>query len=274
MSPRINARLSISNHLTVFAGYGLYGQAPSQLWLAADRNNRNLPYFKDVQTTAGFTYEPTIPVRARVDAYYKNYLDYPVSAIDSIRTLVGWGTDYQFYDPRWISADGRGYSRGVESYIEIDPHKNTSVVLSGSLSRCRFRGVSAREIPSDFDVLYTYSLAAYWSPLACLDLTTSFVGEGGKPYTPIDPLRSRWYNDTVYQRDKQNSERFRPYQRIDVGLSIHWRIGGATGTNYITVINLLDRKNPYFHYWHQSRHEIRTYYQWERLVVTGFALSF
>ena len=246
VSPRIACKSALSDRLSFSAGYGLYGQDPSPLWLASDPSNQTLPYFKATHLTAGISYSNEPELSVRLEGYLKRYLNYPVAAWDTIRTMVDWGTDYAFYDTRAISADGRGFARGIESVVRCQPAPDLRISLAASISKSKFRGVSCGELPGSFDTEYSLAASASFLPRSWMQIGMSFAREGGRPHTPVDTALSRRYSYTVYDKSRTNSARYPAYQKLDISLTLVWSVGGVNIRNYFSILNALNAGNVYF----------------------------
>lgn len=274
ISPRVNVEYSALRNLTISCGFGLFGQPPSPLWLASDESNYNLPFFKATHLTAGLAYSPHDAISIRLEAYHKEYLNYPVSYSDSIRTMVDWGTDYRFYDTRAISADGSGYARGLELTLQQRIADRFNCLIGASLSTSRYSGISGEEIEGDFDTRYSLSGSFNYRPVSWLRTALRFVRTGGRPYTPVDVLTSYFRNFTYLDHARINEAYYPPYHRLDFRVETILPIRNGSLSIYIDVLNLYDRRNVYFYYWSSKQEEVRPYYQWKRLAIAGITVEF
>gem|GEM_PF-4284363 len=274
ISPRVNVEYSVSQTLTISCGLGLFGQPPSPLWLASDESNHNLPFFKATHLTAGIACRPHDAISIRLEAYHKEYLNYPVSYSDSIRTMVDWGTDYRFYDTRAISADGSGHARGLELTLQQRIADRFNCLIGVSLSTSRYSGIAGEEVEGDFDTRYSIGGSFRYRPVSWLRTALRFVRTGGRPYTPVDVLMSSLRNYTYLDPARINEAYYPPYHRLDFRVETILPILDRSLSIYIDVLNVYDRRNVYFYYWSSKDKEIRPYYQWKRLAIAGITAEF
>jgi len=274
LSPRLHVQCDLADGLIATAGYGLFGQPPSNLWLASDPSNLHLPFFKATHLTAGLRWTLTDQISIRLETYYKNYLNYPVSYSDSIRTMVDWGTDYRFYDTRQIAADGSGYARGIELTLQGRYSGHLIYVLGGSLSRSRYKGISGDEVDGDFDTRYTLGASVSYLPFDWLQFAVKYSRKGGEPYTPVDELVSHLRRYTFYNYSRVNDAYYPPYHRLDLRIGTSWMIGSAAMELYVDILNLYDRENVYFYYWNSRQNRVESYEQWGQLAIVGIGVEF
>ncbi len=274
LSPRLHFRIELTEGLVATAGYGLFGQAPSNLWLASDPGNYHLPFFRATHLTAGARWVPSKNLSLRVETYYKDYLNYPVSYADSIRTMVDWGTDFRFYDTRQITADGSGYARGIEITLQGTLHSSVSYVFGGSLSKSRYSGIAGHEVDGDFDTRYSLGASISYSPLRWLQFGLQYSRKGGEPYTPVDELVSYLRKYTILDYSRINESFYPPYHRLDLRISTEWSVAGADVELFGDLLNVYDRENVYLYYWDSDSASVDTYKQWNRLAVFGIGVQF
>lgn len=274
ISPRFHVKCELLQGLSATAGYGLFGQAPSNLWLASDPSNYDLPFFRATHLTAGARWMPSDNISLRVEAYYKDYLNYPVSYTDSIRTMVDWGTDFRFYDTRKVTADGSGYARGIEITLQGRLRDAINYVLGGSLSKSRYSGIAGHEVDGDFDTRYSLGASVSYSPLRWLQFGLQYSRKGGEPYTPVDELVSYLRRYTFFDHSRINEAFYPPYHRLDLRVSTSWAIGSVHMEVFGDLLNVYDRENVYLYYWDSDAARVESYKQWNRLAVFGIGVQF
>jgi hypothetical protein len=115
ISPRINLEYKINERFNIHSGYGIYYQNPEMIWILSDADNRNT--LKDIKCThyiIGTDYILLPSLKLTVEAYLKNYANYPVSSDPgySMISLANTGTDYgnNLTSNKLVSkGTGRGY---------------------------------------------------------------------------------------------------------------------------------------------------------------------
>ncbi|MCA1584950.1 MAG: TonB-dependent receptor [Acidobacteria bacterium] len=105
-SPRASATVNLSSHLSWSASYGAYYQQPAFLLVAAFPQNSSLVPWRADHYVTGLAWSPSPDRRVTVEAYRKNYRDYPVaSGLPSLALLVA--TTLSVYKPRGMTPYGR-----------------------------------------------------------------------------------------------------------------------------------------------------------------------
>jgi hypothetical protein len=217
---------------------------------------------------------PSDNLSLRLGAYYKDYLNYPVSYTDSIRTMVDWGTDFRFYDTRQITADGSGFAHGVEVTLQGRLRGKIRYVLGGSLSKSRYSGIAGHEVDGDFDTRYSLGASVSYFPLRWLQFGLQYSRKGGEPYTPVDELVSYLRRYTFLDHSRINEAFYPPYHRLDLRVSTHWSLGAVQTEIFRDMLNADDRENVYLSYWDSDTARVESYRQWNRLAVFGIGVQF
>jgi hypothetical protein len=95
---------------------------------------------------------------------------------------------------------------------------------------------------------------------------------GGKPYTP-QTYHREWQRWTLDPDQAVNSERMRPYRRLDFHIQRRWFYTRLSLLTYVEVENVLNTKNLWGYQYNQdgTRTEV---YQFGRMIIGGFVLEF
>lgn len=93
VSPRFGVSYSLLPTTTISASSGIYYQSPEYIWLTADPRNENLKFIKAIHYVAGIEHLFSPELRLSIEAYYKDYSNYPVSTIIPTYVLISGGTE-------------------------------------------------------------------------------------------------------------------------------------------------------------------------------------
>ncbi|MDX2150372.1 MAG: TonB-dependent receptor [Bryobacteraceae bacterium] len=118
-SPRGGLSYRITDKLSWRASCGQYFQQPFLLFLAAFPENRALTPFRADHYVTGFSYVASSTLRFTIEAYRKQYRDYPVCRNSrSFRWLASAtrSTCGRFLFP--LTNAGRGRAQGIELFVE------------------------------------------------------------------------------------------------------------------------------------------------------------
>jgi hypothetical protein len=266
--PRVTFSRRLRPNLTISSTIGEFAQPPCLLWLAADSDNRELPYFTANQLILGLEWLLGNTGRLKLEAYRKDYPNYPVAGFPPYVTMLDYGTEFDYYDVRHISADGQGYSRGLELQASSRLLPGLEILFTGSLLTSHYQGASG-ELAGDFDSDYIVGMLLSYRPISFIWITLRYQGAGGRPYTPIFEAKSAFYGYTIRDYHQLNTEHYPPYQRLDLKAQCDVAGLGGRFSFYVDVLNVLDRQNVYRHYWSETDKKIETLYQFGRLPLFG-----
>jgi hypothetical protein len=279
-SQRVKLTRRSGRNLVLSLAVSQHAQAPCLLWLASDVENLQLPYFRTTHLIFGLQWKPAEQTRVKAEVYRKTYHNYPVSSWDVVKPMTDYGTAFLFYDTRSIYDAAGGYARGLEVSINTVCFERLDFFVGGSLHTSRFRvrhntsRFESRDEPETrgaFDTEYSLVLQSAYSSGSGLAICCSYSGAGGLPYTPINRSRSIDRGFTTYNLYHYNEAQYPPYQRLDVRASYTVAVGEGKLTTYLDLINLLDRDNPYFHYWDDQTLQVSTFNQFGRLPLFGIS---
>lgn len=262
LSPRLALSYGLSSSTTLRLAWGYYAQNPEMEHLSKDPTLKSK---KAIHYVFGLTKKFDDNWAGWVEFYQKVYKDLVTG--DSLGNY---------------SNNGKGYSRGMELFLEKQKGRLTGW-LSYSL------GVSKRkefldqvESFSDFDQRHMASIVLDWNFSRRFTLGLQFRYTSGRPYTPtlrydrvfIDP---RWM--WVLVQAPTNSERYPSFHQLNLRLQYDFSIFRRSASFYVEVWNLYNRRNIMgydfdFDYEAENHVERRTFYYTRFLPSLGLRVNF
>ena len=241
-SPRFSVSYNLTGELSSTLSFGRYNQYPSTIWLVAEESNRNLEPIKADQVVLGLEYLWRPDTRVTVEAYTKQYHNYPVSLsrpyLVMVNTGAGFGGSEEGFasfgvDP--LTSEGTGWARGLELFIQ---KKMSEVPCYGTVSvsynQSRFTALDGIERAGSFDQTWIMNLGGGYIFNEKWEFSTKFRYATGRPYTPLDDNGQRLIS-------AYNSVRLDPNHSLDVRLDRRW--GGSWGLiSYIDIQNIYNKK--------------------------------
>jgi len=224
LSPRLSFSYALGPRWNVSGSVGSYYKLPSYTALGyrdapGGLVNKDLKYINAIHYTVGTQYVPRNDFRFTVEAYYKDYGNYPVSLTDGI-SMANIGTDFYAVGNDRYTSTGTGRVYGMEAYVQQKLITNLFYVLSASIYKSEFSGTDGIFRPSTWDYGYIVSSTVGYKFNRNWDLGVKYRIAGGQPYTPFDPDRSRaLYLTTgrgVYDYSRLNTERLPLFQQLDI----------------------------------------------------------
>lgn len=242
LSPRFSVSYNLTGELTSTLSVGRYNQYPSTVWLVAEESNRDLEPIKADQIVLGLEYLWRADTRVTIEAYTKQYQNYPVSLtrpyLVMVNTGAGFGGSEEGFasfgvDP--LSSDGTGWARGLELFIQKKmsevPYYGT---LSVSYNQASFKALDGIERPGSFDQTWIMNLGGGYIFNEKWEFSTKLRYATGRPYTPLD-------ENGQQLTSAYNSVRLDPNHTLDVRLDRRW--GGQWGLiTYIDIQNIYNKK--------------------------------
>lgn len=268
--PRISAKYSITDNLSIKAGYDKTyqyihllstntTQSPTDTWKLSDLNI-------DPQSGQQFSFGifksfNNSDLEASVEGYYKkskNILDYKVGANivlnQNLETelLQGEGKSYgvEFLlkktDGKLNGWLGYTYSR---AFIKLNSPFKEEMVNKGEYFPTNF------DKPHDFSAVLNYKFTKRYS------LSSNFTYQTGRPITyPVGKFVFGGADYTLYS--DRNKFRIPDYYRLDIGINIegNHKIKKLAHSFWnISVYNVLGRNNPYSVYFVTEKGKIKGY---------------
>ena len=258
-SPRASVNYRLTQRLQLRAGYGQYFQQPALLFIAVFPLNRAiLPWRADHYIT-GLSYRFKNGVLATVEAYRKNYKDYPVASQFPTLSLANVGDTFdvrQILFP--IESAGRGRAQGLEFYVEKRFGERWFAIANLSFSKSRQGGLDGVLRPSSFDynriANFTggYRLSRQW------ELSTRASYLSGRPYTPFDSRLSTTQSRAIFDLARVNGERLPDYFRIDLRADYRFTLKKMPVLLFVGAQNITGRKNVAGYTWNRRLNIVQT----------------
>jgi len=249
-SPRASISIPITSKLNLSFAYGIFYQSPSYIWLVSNEQNKSLTNIKAEHYVAGFEYILTSDMKFSVEAYYKNYSNYPASTVRNYLILANQGGDFQKqgdFGLEPLVSSGTGYSKGIEFFFQ----KSLTDIFYGTVNfsffDAKFTAIDGIERSSDFDNKFLFSanggavLGKGW------EAGVKFRFNGGRPYTPINPA-----NGTI-DVSQYNTARLPDYSRLDIRVDKRWNFKNWSLVTYIDIQNVLGKKNITNYEWNKFK---------------------
>ena len=257
LSPRFSVSYKIVPKCFVNFNMGRYYQLPAYTTLGYSNaqgdfiNKQNgLKYISADHLVLGVEYLPAQQSQISVEAFYKNYRNYPFSVNDSI-ALANKGADFGVFGDEEVLSIAEGRSYGLELLVRTKDVWKINTIISYTLVRSEYKqidkdlNVTSDFIPTSWDnkhllnITATRALKRTWQ----VGLKWRFVG--GSPYTPTDlyktslieawDIQGREYLDY----SKFNTKRLKNFHQLDI------RIDKQFFYNRWSLMLYLDIQNVY-----------------------------
>ncbi len=276
VSPRLGLRTNPRQDLTIYSEAGVYYQALPLTLVLQRPANQNLRDLRTLNLVGGVRWQATSVLHLNVESYFKRY-DY--MPMDTTQPAV-FVLDELIYNYGFVAGhlplvdDGRSLVYGLETSVSLRPMPQLFCRLGLAWSRARYRGtddiwrdrIIDNRIAADFEL--------DWRPTRRWTFSSRWIFGGGRPYTPYNEPKSRFYNFPIYELDQPNSARYPDYHSLNLRLERSFGFGGSEMSVYFEVWNVYDRRNVAGQYWDQDYREVRSVRQFPRLPIMGLEYRF
>ncbi|MBM0107387.1 TonB-dependent receptor [Steroidobacter sp. S1-65] len=228
--PRIAARWQLSPALELHASWGRYHQLPEIEQIVPVFGNPTLASPEAMHYVFGGTIRPDELWSITADVYYKD-----------LRNVV-----VDVPEPTMYVNAATGKAYGAELLVNRDAGERWYGWLSVSASKTERRNeLTGESIPFDYDVPVVANLVLNYRISSRWEAGLRWNLRSGMPYSPIignkpNPDYPGYYLP-VY--GELNSERAKPYHRLDLRIEHTFDYGRVEGSYYLDIINAYARKN-------------------------------
>lgn len=275
LSPRFSLSYKLSELTTVSASAGIYHQSPSYIWLTADARNKDLKAVNVNQFVAGFEHLLQSDMRLKLEAFYKDYKDYPASTLRRYLVLANTGAGFGGGDDNFsafglehLVSEGFGYSRGIELSVQ---KKSSDVpyfgIMSLTYSETKFTPLDGIERFGTYDQKWIFNLSSGYIFNEKWEASIKFRLATGNPYTPYN-------NDGTQSVLLYNTSRFDIQHSMDIRVDRRWAFDGWALITYLDIQNIYNRENVSTIRWDYRTNEIAENSQIGILPSIGISVEF
>ena len=224
---------------------------------------------------AGLTYILGPTVRLTVEAYQKDYKDYPVSVQFPSFSLASAGDTFDVTEILMpYTSAGRGRSQGVEFFIEKKFRGRWFAQTNLSISSTKHSGLDGIRRPGTYDypvvlnAVVGYKLTKKW------DVSSAIRVMSGRPYTPFNEVLSTEQNREIYDLSRINGVRAPAYFRPDFRLDRTFTVREKPLLFWVGIQNVINRKNVAGIRWNQNINRSETFHQEGLFPLIGIDWKF
>jgi outer membrane receptor protein involved in Fe transport len=243
-SPRLAATLNVTRRFAIKGSTGIYYQQPAFQFLTVFPQNRALKPFRANHYVGGVTYTLADGLVLSVEAYRKNYRDYPVSSEYPSLSLANLGDTFNVLESVFpLRSAGFGHSQGLELNLTKKDDGRWYGQANVSVSQAEHAALDGVLHPGSFDypIVFNLSGGRRWSSKWESSLRVSFLS--GRPYTPFEVEESTRQRRGIYDLSQVNAIRGPAYFRIDARMDRNATIAGKPVIVFVGIQNVTGRRN-------------------------------
>jgi len=266
-SPRLSASYALSDKVNLNASVGRYAKVPIYTVLGFRDStgslvNKDNKYISCLHYVAGVEYLPARSLRITAEGFYKQYANYPVSALYNI-SLANQGADFGAIGNERTNSNGEGRAYGFELFAQQKLVKNMFITASYTLFWSEFTGSNNVYIPSSWDARHLVSLIAGYKLRRGWELGVKYRLSGGAPYTPYDLVASRInylsLGQPVSDYTRINQERLPWFNQLDLRIDKKINFRKSTLDLFLDFQNIGFAKNVNKDYYTFKRNPDNSY---------------
>ncbi|MEP6919317.1 MAG: hypothetical protein ABJC89_26985, partial [Acidobacteriota bacterium] len=214
-SPRAAVSVKLTDKLSWNGATGIYYQQPFFLFLAAFPDNRRLLPFRADHYVTGVSYQVSPSAKFTIEAYRKNYRDYPVATRIPSLSLASIGDTFNIRDILLpLTAAGTGRADGLEFSAGKAFTDTWYGQVNLAISRTRQAGLDAVRRPGSFDYPAVFNVSGGYKVTPRWDVSMRLSYLSGRPYTPFDSEQSTAQRRGIYDLTQVNTARLPDYFRL------------------------------------------------------------
>lgn len=244
VSPRVSLSYLLSAELSLNFSAGLYHQFPSYIWLAGDKQNKDLKAIRVDQYILGTDYQFRNDTQIKIEFYFKDYSNYPASELRPYLLLANTGAGFSGSEENFsqfglepLTGAGTGFARGVEFSLQ---KKLSDVPVYGifslTLNETKFTALDGVERFGSYDQRLILNLSGGYKFDENWEASVKFRFATGRPITPFNA-------DGTQSVANYLSERLPNPNSLDLRVDKFWFFDNFTLITYLDLQNIYASKN-------------------------------
>jgi len=250
ITPRAGINYQLSEHTGLYGAFGNYAQLPPAIYLFSYQQNRDLKPIRGRHYILGANLWDSHSLHAKIEAYKKQYWDYPVSTEYPSLSLANMvdNLGQQFIWLPFVSS-GLGRSEGVELSADSRMAAHLFTQFNVAYARSQFAGLDGVFRPGNFDYPFVGNAALTYRSGKRYEASGRYEYSTGRPYTPFLLSASIQQNRPIYDTTKINKVRGPVYSRLDFQVDRYFFIGDRRLAIYGGLENAFNRENLLAYEW-------------------------
>lgn len=291
IDPRASIRYQITPKQSISFGYGKHGQVqplltyftqtlidtPNQVYA---KTNMDLGMTQAHHFVLGYDFLITENTRIKVETYYQQLYNLPVTVNPSYFSTVNFGADFiPIYEDSLVNK-GKGYNYGVELTLERFFNKGFYYLATGSFYQSKYQGSDMVWRNTAFNCNFVlnalagkeWKMGANKNNILAFSLKVNY--SGGRRYIPIDEEASQSKGDVVYNESEAYESRQQDYFRTDIKISYKKNSKRFTQEWALDIQNVFNTQNVLNQTWNPKTGTLDTNYQIGLFPVPFYRIYF
>jgi len=251
LSPRIafSYALTENQQWKLNATAGRYFKIPTYTMLGFQNErslfvNQDASYVRSDHFVAGLEYNFTPSSRFTLEAFLKNYSNYPVSVVDGV-SLANKGGGFEVLGNEEIVSNGTGQSSGLELLFQQKLSNNFYGVFAYTYFFSEFTGLDLVSRPSVWDSRHLISFTGGYKLKRNWEVSARWRFAGKNPYVPTDLDASlEAYPEIILDYDRLGEVKLNAFNLADIRIDKKWNFKDLSFNFFFEIQNFLGQPNP------------------------------
>ncbi|MDA8611929.1 TonB-dependent receptor [Flavobacteriaceae bacterium] len=251
LSPRIafSYALTENQQWKLNATAGRYFKIPTYTMLGFQNErslfvNQDASYVRSDHLVAGLEYNFTPSSRFTLEAFLKNYSNYPVSVVDGV-SLANKGGGFEVLGNEEIVLNGTGQSSGLEFLFQQKLSNNFYGVFAYTYFFSEFTGLDLVSRPSVWDSRHLISFTGGYKLKRNWEVSARWRFAGKNPYVPTDLDASlEAYPEIILDYDRLGEVKLNAFNLADIRIDKKWNFKDLSFNFFFEIQNFLGQPNP------------------------------
>jgi len=251
LSPRIafSYALTENQQWKLNATAGRYFKIPTYTMLGFQNErslfvNQDASYVRSDHFVAGLEYNFSPSSRFTLEAFLKNYSNYPVSVVDGV-SLANKGGGFEVLGNEEIVSNGTGQSSGLEFLFQQKLSNNFYGVFAYTYFFSEFTGLDLVSRPSVWDSRHLISFTGGYKLKRNWEVSARWRFAGKNPYVPTDLDASlEAYPEIILDYDRLGEVKLNAFNLADIRIDKKWNFKDLSFNFFFEIQNFLGQPNP------------------------------
>lgn len=207
--------------------------------------NQNSKYTRSDHYVLGVSKELSKASSISLEAFYKDYDDYPVSIRDQV-SLANKGAGFEVLGNEPVATVGRGRTYGAEFLFQQKLTNNFYGIFSYTYFFSEFSGLN-RDLflPSVWDSRHLISFTGGYKLKRNWEFSSRWRFAGETPFVPVDVQASTpIYPDLVLDYSRLGEENLSVFSQLDIRIDKKWNFKKLAFNLFFEVQNVLFQEIP------------------------------
>jgi hypothetical protein len=263
------------NGTALSAAVGIYRQnLPAEL-LSRGEEFIQLDTPESFHSVIAFRHLITRDTKIQMEAYLKRYRGFPFDPDQpGYFILDGVGSEQDLYSFETLVSGGEARSGGIEATLQKQLVNGLYGMISGSCSVSEYRNPGEAWRRRIYDNRWTGTVEGGYRLDQNWEFSCRWLLAGGRPYTPLNIEESAAQNRTILDDTRINGERYPYYSSLNIRADRRFNFQNTSLVCYLSVWNLLNRKNITSTYWNRIENKEDSICMWGLMPIFGLEYEF